>query len=64
MANLMLILTMGYPDFKTDDAPIINVVFTGFSVHANQSLDGYGDEDDSEDEDQSDVEDPNPQVTK
>ena len=50
IANIMLTLTMGYPDFKTDYSPVINVVFTGFSIHENQTLDGYGDEDDSEDE--------------
>ena len=50
IANIMLSFTMSYPDFKTDYSPIINVVFTGFSIHQNQTLDGYGDEDDSEDE--------------
>ena len=50
IADIMLTFTMGYPDFKTDYSPVINVVFTGFSLHQNQTLDGYGDEDDSEDE--------------
>ena len=37
VVNMMLILTMGYPDSKVDSCPIINVVFTGFSIHVNQT---------------------------
>ena len=45
IGDMLLMFTMNYPDFNLDHAPILNVVFSGFSRLDTEEEAEYGTED-------------------